>query len=98
MNRIELSKQKITELFGDADSSARSWPCLACKACGFRRIRKAELWKGHQNQRYWCSGRDSNPGLRLSSVPAERPEYLAGLYYRSISPTTVSSAIGHVFI
>ena len=26
----------------------------------------------------WCSGRDSNPGLRL-----ERPEYLTGLYYRS---------------
>ena len=27
----------------------------------------------------WCSGRDLNPRLRL-----ERPEYLAGLYYRSI--------------
>ena len=26
----------------------------------------------------WCSGRDSDPGLRL-----ERPEYLTGLYYRS---------------
>ena len=28
-----------------------------------------------QNNNYWCSGRDLNPGLRL-----ERPEYLAGLY------------------
>ncbi len=28
----------------------------------------------------WCSGRDSDPGLRL-----ERPEYLTGLYYRSPS-------------
>ena len=27
----------------------------------------------------WCSGRDSDPGLRL-----ERPEYLTGLYYRSV--------------
>src|SRR4030066_1365027 len=27
---------------------------------------------------FWCSGRDSDPGLRL-----ERPEYLTGLYYRS---------------
>jgi hypothetical protein len=29
-------------------------------------------------QDLWCSGRDSDPGLRL-----ERPEYLTGLYYRS---------------
>jgi hypothetical protein len=29
---------------------------------------------------FWCSGRDSNPGLRL-----ERPKYLARLYYRSLS-------------
>lgn len=29
-------------------------------------------------QDFWCSGRDLNPRLRL-----ERPEYLAGLYYRS---------------
>jgi hypothetical protein len=33
----------------------------------------------------WCSGRDSNPGLRL-----ERPEYLTGLYYRSTFHAEVS--------
>jgi hypothetical protein len=33
----------------------------------------------------WCSGRDSDPGLRL-----ERPEYLTGLYYRSAFYAKVS--------
>ena len=56
----------------------------------------------------WCSGRDSDPGLRL-----ERPEYLTGLYYRStglycfsslqkllalsIYSYLVSVAVAHVF-
>ena len=33
-----------------------------------------------QKKVLWCSGRDSNPGLRL-----ERPKYLTGLYYRSLN-------------
>ena len=48
---------------------------------------KREQWEQWEQKRRisahflenWCSGRDLNPGLRL-----ERPEYLAGLYYRSL--------------
>ena len=40
---------------------------------------------------FWCSGRDSNPGLRL-----ERPKYLTGLYYRSLSQSI--NHINHTYV
>ena len=47
-----------------------------------------------QNENTWCSGRDSNPGPRLSFTHCvERPLYLTGLYYRSANHSSISFAV-----